>query len=128
VIGDYYNFNGINSTVECIRNNRTIQNTKYTQQCNHKCLIQTIGISLEKQNRNENAIKQVDCIKTTGTLSCMSDYIRMVDLMVANIRLLAPLTRRQWTQFATIKSPIDAVKFSNTIHAISTVELIPWKL
>ena len=37
--------------------------------------------------------------------------------MVANIiRLLAPLTRRQYTQFAIIKSPIDAVKFSNTIQ------------
>ena len=48
------------------------------------------------------------------------DYIRMkitvfenftasiVDLMVANIRLLA--------QFAIIKSPFDAVKFSNTIQ------------
>ena len=33
------------------------------------------------------------------------------DLMVANIRLLAPLA-----QFATIKSPIDAVKFSNAIQ------------
>jgi hypothetical protein len=30
----------------------------------------------------------------------------IVDLMVANIK----------TQFATIKSPIDAVKFSNTIQ------------
>ena len=56
----------------CIINERTIQNTKYTQQCNHKCLIQTIGISLEKQNRNNNAIKQVNCIKTTGELSCIS--------------------------------------------------------
>jgi hypothetical protein len=56
----------------CIRNDRTIQNTKYTQQCNHKCLIQTIGISLKKQNRNNNAIKQVNCIKTTGKLSCIS--------------------------------------------------------
>jgi predicted metal-binding protein len=56
----------------CIRNNRTIQNTKYTQQCNHTCLIQKIGISLEKQNRNENAIKQVNCMKTTGKLSCIS--------------------------------------------------------
>jgi hypothetical protein len=36
--------------------------------------------------------------------------------MVANIRLLAPLSRRLETQFATIKSPIDAVKFSNTIE------------
>ena len=36
--------------------------------------------------------------------------------MVANIRLLAPLTRRQETQFATIKSPTDAVKYSNTIQ------------
>jgi hypothetical protein len=35
--------------------------------------------------------------------------------MVANIRSLAPLLRRQQTQFAAIKSPIDAVKFSNTI-------------
>ena len=32
----------------------------------------------------------------------------IVDLMVANIRLLA--------QFANIKSPIDAVNFSNTIQ------------
>jgi hypothetical protein len=40
----------------------------------------------------------------------------IVDFMVANIRLLAPLTRRQQTQFATIKSPIDAVKCSNTIQ------------
>jgi hypothetical protein len=36
--------------------------------------------------------------------------------MVANIRLLAPRTRRQYTQFATIKSPIDAVEFSNTLQ------------
>jgi hypothetical protein len=36
--------------------------------------------------------------------------------MVANIRLLAPLSRRQQTQFPTIKSPIDAMKFSNTIQ------------
>ena len=36
--------------------------------------------------------------------------------MVANIRLLAPLTHRQSTQFATIKSTIDAVKCSNTIQ------------
>jgi len=40
----------------------------------------------------------------------------IVDVMVVNIRLLAPLSRRQKTQFATIKSPIDAVKFSNTIQ------------
>jgi len=40
----------------------------------------------------------------------------IVDFMVANIRLLAPLTRLQYTQFATIKSPIDAVQFSNTIQ------------
>ena len=40
----------------------------------------------------------------------------IVDFMVANIRLLAPLTRRQLTQFATIKSLFDAVKFSNTIQ------------
>jgi hypothetical protein len=33
--------------------------------------------------------------------------------MIANIHLLTP--RRQSTQFATIKSPIDAVKFSNTM-------------
>ena len=37
-------------------------------------------------------------------------------LMVANICLLAMLTRRQLTQFATIKSPIDAVKFSKAIQ------------
>ena len=36
--------------------------------------------------------------------------------MVAYIRSLAPLTRRQSTQFVTIKSPIHAVKFSNTIQ------------
>ena len=36
--------------------------------------------------------------------------------MIANIRLLAPLTRRQQALFATIKIPIDAVKFSNTIQ------------
>ena len=36
--------------------------------------------------------------------------------MVANFRLLAPLTRRQQTQFVTIKSPIHAVKFSTTIQ------------
>ena len=36
--------------------------------------------------------------------------------MVANFRLLAPLTRHQQTQFATIKSPIDAMKFSNTLQ------------
>ena len=36
--------------------------------------------------------------------------------MVANIHLIAPLTRHQETQFATIKSTIDAVKFSNTIQ------------
>jgi hypothetical protein len=40
----------------------------------------------------------------------------LVNLMVANIRLLAPLSLRQNTQFATIKSPIDAEKFSNTIR------------
>ena len=38
----------------------------------------------------------------------------IVDLMVASICLLVPLTHRQSTQFAIIKSPIDAVKFSNT--------------
>ena len=36
--------------------------------------------------------------------------------MVPTIRLLAPLTHRQETQFGTIKSPIDALKFSNTIQ------------
>jgi hypothetical protein len=36
--------------------------------------------------------------------------------MVANIHLLSPLTRRQETQFATIKSPADAVKCSDTIQ------------
>jgi hypothetical protein len=39
-----------------------------------------------------------------------------VDLMVVNICLLAPLTRRKYTQFATFKSPIDVVNFSNTIQ------------
>ena len=42
--------------------------------------------------------------------------VSVVDLMVANIRLLAALARRQQTQFAIIKSPIDAVKVSNTIQ------------
>jgi hypothetical protein len=36
--------------------------------------------------------------------------------MVPNIRLLAPLTHRQQTQFGTIKSPIDALKLSNAIE------------
>jgi len=48
------------------------------------------------------------------------DYIRMgipaLYLMVENIRLLYPLTRLQLTQCATIKPPIDAVKFSNTLQ------------
>jgi hypothetical protein len=39
--------------------------------------------------------------------------------MVANIHLLSPLTRRQETQFVTIKSPIEAVKFSDTIQLAS---------
>ena len=43
----------------------------------------------------------------------------IVDFMVANIRLLAPQTRRQKAQFATIKSPIHAVKLSNTIQLSS---------
>ena len=38
----------------------------------------------------------------------MAIHIDTHDLMVANIHLLA--------QFATIKSPIDAVKFSNTLQ------------
>ena len=43
----------------------------------------------------------------------------IIDLMVANIHLLSPLTRRQETQFVTIKSPIEAVKFSDTIQLAS---------
>jgi hypothetical protein len=38
------------------------------------------------------------------------------DLMVANIRLLLRYRRASKRIFATIKSPIDAVKFSNTIQ------------
>jgi hypothetical protein len=48
----------------------------------------------------------------------------IVDLMVANIHLLAPLTRRQSTQFATIKFPIDARKFSNTIQLSPNYSMI----
>ena len=36
--------------------------------------------------------------------------------MVGYIRLLAPLVRRQKTQFPTIKYQIDGVKFSNTLQ------------
>jgi hypothetical protein len=43
---------------------RSTKHTYKTKDRVTRCLIQTIGISLEKQNRNENAIKQVDCIKT----------------------------------------------------------------
>ena len=38
------------------------------------------------------------------------------DFMVTSIRLLDPLIRHQSTQFATIKSLFDAVRFSNTIQ------------
>ena len=40
----------------------------------------------------------------------------IVDLMVANIRLLALLSHRQYTQIVPIKSQIDAVNLSNTIQ------------
>jgi hypothetical protein len=58
------------------------------------------------------------CIATYNCIEFENFTASIVNLMVANIRLLAPLTRRQQTQFATIKSPIDTVKFSNTIQLL----------
>ena len=73
----------------------------------------------------------ITCIEYWISQNRLSISDPNVDLKIAYIRLQDPLTRRQSTQFATIKSPIDAVKFSNTIqisHKCNVQRPLPHKL
>jgi hypothetical protein len=63
-----------------------------------------------KQAINDRKVSRIDGALFENFMASI------VNLIVTTIRLLAPLARRQETQFVTIKSPIDGVKFSNTIQ------------